>query len=336
MRSRYILYLFGWLTFFACGAFPQSNSPNAFRSAARALTVGELSGVAESAADGDARSQLLLGLSLRLLAESIDYHEDRAEMYLSSFYWVRKAAEQGSAPAQYFLAEMDLELIGLGNPKLSNCEEVTPLLNKAISQNYVPAMTKLGHLYMNGGCGFKMDYAVGLQWLKKGSAAGDPESNYWIADAYERGHGVKADESEVSRWFLKGAQMGDPDCQDSIGVNLAEGLGTQKNVKEAVDWFRKSAEGGNYYGACNLALHYMRGEGVPKDYVLSLMWGLISDRISTGLRCLEEIDTRPFLKMTPAQESEATQRANAWLKGHHYPPAPRPDRLQIVIPPPEK
>jgi TPR repeat protein len=292
--------------------------------------------VAESAAGGDARSQLLLGLSLRLLAESIDRDENQAEMYRSSVYWLRKAAEQGSAPAQYFLAETNLALMYAWHPDVLSCDEVSPWLNKAISQNYALAMTALGHRYMEGGCHFKVDYALGLQWLKKASAAGDPESNYWIGMAYQDGSGVKPDQSEANRWFLKGAQMGDPDCQDSIGVNLAEGLGTQKNVKEAVGWFRKSAEGGNYFGACNLALHYMRGEGVAKDYVLSLMWGLISDRISTGLRCLEEIDTRPLLKMTPAQESEATQRANAWLKEHHYPPAPRPQGLQLFVPLPQK
>jgi TPR repeat protein len=324
MRSRYGIFLFMGLAFFASRAFPQSNSPEALQSTARALTVGELPAVAERADAGDAASQVLLGLSFRLLAEHLRDEEGQAEMYRSAVYWLRKAAEKGSAPAQYFLAETDLTHSTAVQPGILNCEEVLPSLNKAISQNYPFAMTALGHRYIEGGCYFKVDYALGLEWLKKASTAGDPEANYWIGEAYADGNGVKRDQTEANRWFLKGAEMDDADSQDALAVNLAEGNGTPKNLKEAVDWFRKSAEQGHQFGTCNLALHYMRGQGVAKDLVLSLMWGLISDRVTTGNYCLEEIDTRPFLKMTKAEEAEATQRANAWLKAHHYPPTEPP------------
>jgi hypothetical protein len=89
----------------------------------------------------------------------------------------------------------------------------------------------------------------------------------------------------------------------------------------------KSAEQSNDEAACNLALHYTRGEGVEKDYVLALMWGLISGRIATQMHCLSEIDTHDMLQMSAVQESEATQRANAWLKEHHYPITAPPKRI---------
>jgi hypothetical protein len=34
-----------------------------------------------------------------------------------------------------------------------------------------------------------------------------------------------------------------------------------------------------------------------------------------------------MLQMSAAQESEATQRANAWLKEHHYPITAPPKRI---------
>src|SRR5208337_214445 len=300
MTLRHIVCFFCCLTFSACTSFSQSNSPNELRSAARALTVGDLLGVAERAGEGDTASQLLMGLSLQLIAERMHYDaEGRKESSRLSAHWLRQAAEKGIAPAQYFLAETDWKAA-------ENCDEVSGLLNKAISQDYLPAMTALGRLYMEGGCRFKPDYALALQWFRKASSAGDAEADYWIGVSYEEGRGVKPDETEATRWFLRGAQMGDPSSQGSAGINLADGNGTGKNVTEAVEWFRKSAEQGDVGGACNLALHYIRGEGVGKDYVLALMWGLIADHNATDIGCLSEIDTRDLLQMTAAQKSDAT------------------------------
>lgn len=320
MRLRPIFSLFAFLSFLACGASAQNDSPNALRSAARALTVGELSAVAENAGQGDAGAQLLMGLSAQLMAEHMrDDFEGRKAMLRLSAHWLREAAEQNSAPAQYFLAETDLKL-------LENCGEILQALNKAIARNYLPAITALGRRYMEGGCGFEVDYRLGLQWLTKASEAGDAEANYWIGASYEQGRGVSPDQREATKWFSKGAQMGDPSSQNSLAINLAEGNRTRKDTGQAINWFRKSAEQGNYEAACNLALHYMRGEGVAKDYVLALMWGLIADRNAAEIDCLSEIDTRAMLQMSAAQESEATQRANAWLKEHHYPPTAPPKR----------
>jgi TPR repeat protein len=261
-----------------------------------------------------------MGLTLQLLAERMrDDARGRGDLYRTAAYWYRRSAENGYAPALYFLAEADREIL--------ECKELIESLNKAISKNYLPAMTAMGQLNMDGACGMN-SLATGLQWLRKAADAGDAESNYFIGMAYEQGYGVKPDQKEATSWFSKGARMGDPASQGKLGVNLAEGIGTAVNVGEAVEWFRKSAEQGDYGAACNLAIHYMRGQGVPKDFVTSLMWGLISDVNATGIGCLSEIDTRELLKMTPAQVAEATERANAWLKEHHYPTTEAPRRVE--------
>lgn len=296
----------------ASGAFPQVSNPSELRSAARALTTAEVIGLAENASEGDADAQLMMGLTMQLYAGRIKYDpEERADLYRSSAYWFRRASETGSAPALYFLAASDVKLL--------ECTEASDSLDKAISLHYAPAMTAMGQLYMDGACG-KNGYATGLRLLKKAAEHGDAEAYYFIGIAYEQGRGVVADQTEATRWFLNGSQKGDPSCENSLGINLAEGIGTPQNNSGAVEWFRKSAEQGNYEGACNLALHFMRGQGVAKDYVASLMWGLIADVNATEIGCLSEIDTKDLLKMTPAQDAEATERANAWLKEHHYPP----------------
>lgn len=323
------------LAIFTVGAFGQNQTPVALRAAARALTVGELSGVAERAEAGDSHSQLLLGLSLRLIAEHLSYNdkEGQAGMYRAALHWLRKAASSGSAPAEYFLARTDMEVVSTQTPNLANADDVSGLLRKAISKDYAPAMTALGRCYMGYlACGHKMNYALGLQWLKKAYSARDPEAACRIAETYELGgRRDQRDEGKADQWYLKGAEMADASSQNALGVNLAAGIGTQKNVKEAEEWFRKSAEQGDELGTCNLALDYMRGEGVAKDLVLSLKWVLISDQVNGGQiaggnLCGNEIDVRPFLKLTPAQEAEATRQANSWLKDHNYPLAEPPKK----------
>lgn len=323
IACRRILWCLVLLGILGTRAFSQTDSPIALRSAARALTLEELSGVTERAKSGDSQSQVLLGLRLRLTAEHVAHEKDSQAGYASSIYWLRKAANEGSAAAEYYLASTELELTGTSSWKLVDCKEVSLQLNKAIAQDYAPAMTELGRQYIGtAGCASQTNEALALYWFKKAYSAGDPEAAYEIGMAYDG-----SDHSKADQWFLNGANLGDASSQNAIGVNLAAGIGTRKNVREAAEWFRKSAEQGSAYGSCNFALDYMRGEGIAKNLVLSLEWVLISDQTNeNGTLCGDEIDIRPFLKLTPAQEAEATRQANAWLEQHHYPLAEPPNR----------
>jgi len=312
------------LSLLADRAFAQLNnhdSPDELRSAARALTVGDLLGLAQPAGEGNTHSQLLLGISLQLMAERDQHAAKESGASRLAAYWLRQAADKGSAPAQYFLAQLDIERVFVFDTE--GCGEVSTLLDKAVAQQYLPAVTALGVRYMEGGCGFKVDYPSGLSLLRKASATGEPEANYWLGVSYQKGLGVRADQGEANRWFLMGADMDNAACQNALGINVAEGRGTRKNQTEAVEWFRKSAEQGNSEAACNLAIHYQRGQGAARDEALVLMWGLISDRNAIGgYYCLDHIE----IPMLPKEQvTEATQRANAWLTAHHYPTTPPPE-----------
>ena len=317
---KHLLWLILSLAVVAPPTFSQSVSPTALRSAARALTTADVSGLAIEASEGAPSAQIMMGLTLQLYAERLTYDPgERTNLYKSSAYWLRRAAEKDSAPALHLLALADL--------RISQCDEAVKSLNKAISQNYSPSMTALGQLYVDGGC-VKRDFATGFDWLKKAAAGGDGEADFLIGDAYEQGRGVAADQTKSTEWFRKGAQIGDPPSQNKLAIRLAEGIGTRKDIPKTVELFRKSAEQGDYEGACNLALHYIRGEGVPKDFVTALMWGLIADVNASGIGCLSEIDTSELLSLTSTQVAEATEKANAWLKEHHYPPTKAPNRVE--------
>jgi len=144
MRLRCAFCVFILFSFSTSVAGPQTKSPNAYRSAARGLSVGELFGVAESAGQGDAESQLLMGLSLQLVAERIEYDvEGRAGMLRLSARWFREAAERNFAPAQYFLVATDFSW--------RTAMKSRPCSTRPLPKNYLPAVTALGRRYMEGG-----------------------------------------------------------------------------------------------------------------------------------------------------------------------------------------
>jgi TPR repeat protein len=110
------------------------------------------------------------------------------------------------------------------------------------------------------------------------------------------------------------ARQGDAGAQNDIGIMLAEGRGVRRDDREAVFWFKKSAEQGHVLGACNLALHYARGQGIPKKPVLALKWAFISHSLD-GLKCFPD-DFLEYFKPSKAQFKRAWTLADTFLKSH--------------------
>jgi len=74
----------------------------------------------------------------------------------------RRAAEQGSAPAQLYVSMMYNS--GYGVPQ--NHAEAVKWLLKAVEQDLAPAQNNLGGMY-NSGLGVPPDYAEAAKWFRK-------------------------------------------------------------------------------------------------------------------------------------------------------------------------
>ena len=74
-----------------------------------------------------------------------------------------------------------------------------------------------------------------------------------------------------------------------------------------VSWFRKAAEEGNVF-AQHLGVLYVKGEGVPQDYVQAHMWFSLSAAQGGGTNNQDIIAAR----MTPPQIAEAQKLAREW------------------------
>lgn len=66
---------------------------------------------------------------------------------------------------------------------------------------------------------------------------GDPISQRYLAEMYDRGRGVHQDYSKAIIWYKKAAKQSDLRAQYLLGVKYVNGHGVKKNEKAAYAWF---------------------------------------------------------------------------------------------------
>jgi TPR repeat protein len=132
---------------------------------------------------------------------------------------------------------------------------------------------QLGRAYDRGD-GVPQDYAQALNWYKKAAEAGNAKAMNNLGVIYADGHGVKADRAEAINWFRQGAEKGAVRAQ----VNLAQHLEADPATKtSSVQWYRKAAEQGDVDSAAHMAkLAYFGDEGVKQDYSESAHWAQLA------------------------------------------------------------
>jgi len=87
------------------------------------------------------------------------------------------------------------------------------------AQGDASAMTSIGFAYFQGAEGVGQDRAEGVDWFKKGAAAGDRNAMNNLGIIYRDGAGIEADRAESHAWFLKAAEAGLVPAQYSVGQN---------------------------------------------------------------------------------------------------------------------
>jgi len=121
-------------------------------------------------------------------------------------------------------------------------------------------------------------------------------------------------QDRFSKTLLEKAKQGDFDAQNELGIVYSEGKGVKPDQKKAVYWFRKSAEQGYAIGTCNLALHYGRGWGVPRNKTLSMKYVFAAHALD-GLKC-HPAGYIEYFKPTECQIERGWELAVEWLRAH--------------------
>jgi uncharacterized RDD family membrane protein YckC len=134
----------------------------------------------------------------------------------------RKSAETGAPDAQYLLGLCYWWGSGVPYDEM----EMVRWLRKAAEQGYAPAQSELGTLYYNAprdlvfvgytransGCGISQDCVEAVRWWRKAANHGYAPSQYSLGTCFYKGHGVPQDHEEGLRWIRKAAEQGAPNA----------------------------------------------------------------------------------------------------------------------------
>ena len=148
--------------------------------------------------------------------------------------WYKRAAEQGSALAEYWLGEIYFS---------------------GSSDNGVP------------------DYPEAKKWFLMAAQQGQGLAQLRTAYLYAEKHypGVKSDYKEAEKWFIKAAEQNAGDAQFRLG-NFYHNYKNPHELKKAIHWLTRAAEGGNRLAMFDLAMMFKNGEGMAKNPAQSLLW----------------------------------------------------------------
>ena len=190
-----------------------------------ALQQGDWDALFTMAESGDPEAQYWLG-RIYEAGRILPLDKER------SAYWYQKSAEQGYAPAEYWVCGMSANQDSLEHERC---------LWRAAEKGVPEAQFRLGvafdqHLWFG-----VTDEREALKWFRRAAEQGNPDAEYTLGIHYEVGEGVKQDYGKAAYWFRRAAEHV-PDL------------------------------GGAGQGRNDLGILYAGGDGVPKDCVKAYMW----------------------------------------------------------------
>jgi hypothetical protein len=153
---------------------------------------------------------------------------------------LRKAAEQGHAPAHFVLSTCYADGLGVNR----NPPESLKLLRRAGELGDADLQETIGMMFIEG-MRVQQDYAEGAMWLRRSAQGGSVMAQWFLGGCYYEGKGVEQSFVEAVKWYRKAAEQGNPRGQFSLGLCYAKGEGLAQSDAQAIRWWRKAAEGGH-------------------------------------------------------------------------------------------
>ncbi len=118
-------------------------------------------------------------------------------------------------------------------------------LRRAANLGYAPAQYFLANLYADGKSGLKKDAAEARRWTERAAANGEPRAMHSLATFYYYGEGGPQNPAAAVDWFKKAANLGWVDSQFNLAVLNEKGLGVRQNPAEAYKWYVIAGRGGD-------------------------------------------------------------------------------------------
>jgi len=130
------------------------------------------------------------------------------------------------------------------------------------------AQFNVGLIYANGK-GVNKDTYQAMEWYKKAAEQGNTAAQYNLAKLIAQ-RPDKEDpraQKRVKYWYEKAAEVGQKEAINDLALLYLKGEGVEKNELKAFELFKKAAEMGDSAAQINVALMYAWGKGVPNDKI---------------------------------------------------------------------
>ncbi|CAN5449693.1 hypothetical protein BH10PSE19_BH10PSE19_10650 [soil metagenome] len=183
-------------------------------------------------------------------------------LYVLAIPWYQKAAEMEHAQAQYDLALMYKDGLGVQQDN----EAALYWFSRAASQRKTEAQFSLAMMARQG-VGMAQNNTFAAYWLGRAAVQGDAASQNLLGAMYEAGEGVPQDDAKALHWFSKAAEQGDAMARNNLGI-MYYGA---KDFKSAIREFTIAAEAGNMRAQEFLGTLYLYGDdGIPANPIKAL------------------------------------------------------------------
>jgi uncharacterized protein len=254
---------------------------------------------------GDVEAMALMGLDLNLKK---DYAEEAK--------WDAKAAEGGDESAQFRLARLYDQ--GLGLP--SNKETAVKWYTAAAQQGNSRAQFYLGVKY-DVGDGVTADKSQAFQWYLKAADGhkignfdlGAPEAQFNLGIMYRDGEGVTKDRQEALNWFLRAAKNSDAAAQYEAGRAYETGVGVLQDRQEAFKWYQKAAYQGEKMAERKVGRFYEEVGDSPQNRIAAHKW--LSLAAAQGDETAARERDSVAVRMSAQELAEASRQAKAFTVG---------------------
>ena len=241
---------------------------------------------------GDPDAQYNLGI--------IYSYVDRS--FFDAVKWLRRAAKNGNAPAQYQLAEF--YALGLGVSK--NPVEAKKWYERSAKQGLPIAEFYLAAVY-HVGLGVPRNDERAARWYKKAAQSGFPGAEVKLGEMYENGAGVPQNYVKAAEWYRRACKRSQDFAIRSTGLFKND---RHEPIGPNVQRFRKEVAYAISLARINLGLLYAHGRGVSQDLVQAYKWFHLADAL--GAERARNLIAKLKKTMTPQQIATALKLARNW------------------------
>ena len=118
-------------------------------------------------------------------------------------------------------------------------------IRKLADGGYAPAQFYLAELYQDGKAGLKKDPSQSRSWLERAAEGGDRTAMHNLALDDHEGVGGPRDPAAAAEWFRRAAELGLVDSQFNLAAIYEHGDGVSANPAEAYKWYLIASRNGD-------------------------------------------------------------------------------------------